>query len=86
MKIKEYLRFIMRVGIVLPSLAILLIVAVSVRGKEQWFQNNKRSMDMEEGIFHYPKVIISRISFCNFKMQTTSMAYHFSSFRNPDSG
>ena len=41
LKIKEYLRFIMRACMVLPSIAVLLVVAVSVRGEDQNFLNNK---------------------------------------------
>ena len=52
----------MRVGIVLPSLTILWVVAVSVRGEEQLRQISKKSsMDMEKGIFRHPQNIISRI-------------------------
>ena len=48
MKIEEYQRFTMRAGIVLPSIVMLIVVNVSVRGEEPPFQNNERDL-MDEG-------------------------------------
>lgn len=47
----------MRVGIVLLSIAVLLVVAVSVRGEDLSFLNSKTSsLDIEKGIFYIAKL------------------------------
>ena len=57
MKIEEYQRFTMRAGIVLPSIVMLIVVNVSVRGEEPPFQNNERDlMDKGRGIFLIQKL------------------------------